>query len=42
MEDSYVLETPKTKLKSFDDLVFSSYGPQIWISLPKKSGILIK
>ena len=30
-EDSFVLETPKTKLKSFGDRAFSSYGPRIWI-----------
>ena len=35
-EDSFVLETPKTKLKSFGDRAFSSYGPRIWNSLPKK------
>ena len=35
-EDSFVLETPKTKLKSFGDRAFSSYGPRIWNSLPKR------
>ena len=35
-EDSFVLETPMTKLKSFGDRTFSSYGPWIWNSLPKK------
>ena len=29
-EDSLVLETPMTKLKSFGDRAFSSYGPRIW------------
>ena len=36
-EDSFVLETPKTKSKSFGgDCAFSSYGPRIWNSLPKR------
>ena len=35
-EDSFVLETPKTKLKSFGDRAFSSYGPRIWNSRPKR------
>ena len=35
-EDSFVLETQKTKLKSFGDCAFSSYGPGIWNSIPKR------
>ena len=31
-----MLETPKTKLKSFGDRAFPSYGPRIWNSLPKR------
>ena len=35
-EDTLMFKTPITKLKSFGDCAFSSYGSRIWNSLPEK------